>query len=160
MDSSNAVGAIAHPVPQSPQTSLRLSIIGFYIVAVLFNLCLVVQVMTVGFAYFDHPAWWGTHVWLARSYSGLSLILLVWAYQAPFSRRIRLLSLSLPILLGLQFLTMYAQLPLPIPVTAFHPLIGFSLFSASTTLVHRVGYLLRPALNDNASIHQATEESA
>lgn len=160
MDSSNAVGAIAHPVSQPPQTSLRLSVIGFYIVAVLFNLCLVIQVMTVGLAYFDHPSWWDTHVWLARSSSGLSLVLLVWAYQSPFSRRIRLLSLSLPILLGLQFLTMYAQLPLPIPGAAFHPLLGFSLFSASTTLVHRVGHLLRPALDDDASLHQATKERA
>lgn len=109
--------------------------IGFYTVSVIFNLCLIAQVLTVGMAYFYSPSWWHAHVWLVRSYSGLSLILLGWAVWTPFSPRIRGLTASLPVLLGLQFLTMHVQTPLHLDV--LHPLFGFTLFSISSTLVHR-----------------------
>jgi heme A synthase len=41
----------------------------------------------------------------------------------------------MPLLLGLQFLTIHLKAPLPLGV--LHPFIGFTLFSVSTTLVHR-----------------------
>jgi hypothetical protein len=50
--------------------------IGFYATSIVFNLCLIAQVLTVGVAYFNDPAWWTVHVWLVRGYSGLSLVLL------------------------------------------------------------------------------------
>jgi hypothetical protein len=137
---------------ENPQPSLKPAVIGFYAIAVLFNLCLVAQVLTVGLAYFDNPAWWNTHVWIVRGYSGLSLVLLVGVYWIPMSQRIRMLTLSLPILLGLQFLTIHTQLPLPISLAIFHPLLGFSLFSASTTLVHRVGNVVFPKKDNNITI--------
>jgi hypothetical protein len=40
--------------------------IGFYAIAVIFNLCLIAQVLTVGVAYFADPIWWEVHVWLVR----------------------------------------------------------------------------------------------
>lgn len=110
--------------------------LGFYGVAVLFNLCLIAQVLTVGVAYFSDPAWWNVHVWLVRGYSGLSLILLVGALIAPFSNRIRSLAATLPVLLGLQFYSIYVKTSLHLEV--LHPLIGFSLFYVSSSLVHRV----------------------
>lgn len=118
------------------QSSGRWSHLGFHILAVFFNLCLNAQVLTVGLAYFYNPQWWQVHVWLVRGYSGLSLILLVWVYLIPFPRRVRSLTSSLPLLLGLQFLTIHLETPIPLAV--LHPLIGFTLFSVSTTLVHRV----------------------
>lgn len=136
--STPSLDAIAKSAPENTQASLNPAITGFYAIAVLFNLCLVAQVLTVGLAYFDNPTWWNTHVWLVRGYSGLSLVLLAWVYWIPVPQRIRMLTLSLPILLGLQFLTIHGQLPLPVSLAIFHPLLGFSLFSASTTLVHRV----------------------
>lgn len=142
---------IANQAPGNAQASLKPAITGFYIVAVLFNLCLVVQVLTVGLAYFDNPGWWNTHIWLVRGYSGLSLVLLAWVYWIPFPQRVRMLTFSLPILLGLQFLTIHEQLPLPVPLAIFHPLLGFSLFSASTTLVHRVRHILFPATDKSTS---------
>lgn len=144
--------AIAKSTPEDTQASLKLPITGFYAIAILFNLCLVAQVLTVGLAYFDNPAWWHTHVWLVRGYSGLSLVLLAWVYWIPMSQRIRMLTLSLPILLGLQFLTIHGQLPLPVPLAIFHPLLGFSLFSASSTLVHRVGHIVFPKKENNTTI--------
>nr|WP_199316851.1 DUF6220 domain-containing protein [Chroococcidiopsis sp. [FACHB-1243]] len=57
----------------APTASRRWNQIGFYTVAVLFNLCLTIQVLTVGLAYFYSPQWWNVHVWLVRGYSGLSL---------------------------------------------------------------------------------------
>lgn len=120
------------------------AVIGFYTIAILFNLCLTAQVLTVGLAYFHTSTWWQTHVWLVRGYSGLSLILLAWVYWIPFPKRVRILTASFPILLGLQFLTIHVQTPLPIPLAVVHPLIGFSLFSASTTLVHRVWRMIPP----------------
>jgi Family of unknown function (DUF6220) len=118
------------------QVSDRWGQIGFYTVSVLFNLCLIAQVLTVGMAYFYSPSWWSAHVWLVRSYSGLSLILLGWAVWTPFSARIRGLTASLPVLLGLQFLTIHVKTPLHLDV--LHPLFGFTLLSISSTLVHRV----------------------
>ncbi|WP_238393316.1 DUF6220 domain-containing protein [Myxacorys almedinensis] len=150
--STPSLDAIANQTLENPQPSLKPAIIGFYALAVLFNLCLVAQVLTVGLAYFDNPDWWNTHVWLVRSYGVLSLVLLTWVYWIPVSKRIRMLTLSLPILLGLQFLTIHTQLSLPVSLAIFHPLLGFSLFSASTTLVHRVGHIVFPKKDNNTTI--------
>jgi len=150
--STPSLDAIAHQKLDNPQPSLKPAIIGFYALAVLFNLCLVAQVLTVGLAYFDNPAWWNTHVWLVRGYSGLSLVLCAWVFWIPMPQRVRMLTLSLPILLGLQFLTIHTQLPLPISLAIFHPLLGFSLFSASTTLVHRIGNIVFPKKDNNTTI--------
>jgi hypothetical protein len=150
--STPSLDAIANQTLENPQPSLKPVIIGFYALAVLFNLCLVAQVLTVGLAYFDNPAWWNTHVWLVRGYSGLSLVLLAWVYWIPMPQRVRMLTLSLPILLGLQFLTIHTQLSLPISLAILHPLLGFSLFSASTTLVHRIGNIVFPKKDNNTTI--------
>jgi hypothetical protein len=121
--------------PSSHQTYIR-----FYILAVLFNLCLVAQVLTVGLAYFYNADWWNPHVWLVRGYSGLSLILAIWAYFSSLPRRVRSLASSLPVLLGLQFSSIHLKTPF---------LIGFTLLSVSSSLVHRVWRVLSPANHQN-----------
>lgn len=128
------------------QTSQRQSQKLFYILAVLFNLCAIAQILTVGLAYFSNSEWWNVHVWLVRGYAGLSIILLVWAYSIPFSPKVRRLAVSLPLLLVLQFLTIHVNFLLPLAV--LHPLIGFALFSASTSLVHRVWRVINPSLSE------------
>jgi Family of unknown function (DUF6220) len=125
--------------------------IAFLTIAVLFNLCLVIQVLTVGLAYFYNPDWWKIHVWLVRGYGGLSLILLVLVFFSSFPRRVRSLTVSMPIFLGLQFLTIHLKSPLPLGV--LHPLIGFTLFNTNATLVHRTWQLVYPKPNaDNEEI--------
>lgn len=109
---------------------------GFYATSIVFNLCLIAQVFTVGVAYFNDPAWWNVHVWLVRSYSGLSLILLGGSLSFPYSDTIRALTVSLPLLLGLQFASIHLKSLLHLEV--LHPLIGFTLFYISSSLVHRV----------------------
>jgi hypothetical protein len=131
---------------QAP-TSGHQSHIGFYVVAVLFNLCLVAQVLTVGLAYFYNPEYWKLHVWLVRGYSCLALLLLGWSFIAPFSRRIRSLTASLPVLLGLQFASIYIETPLHLEI--LHPLIGFTVLSVSSSLVHRVRRSLSPTKHQN-----------
>lgn len=108
----------------------------FYAISILFNVCLIAQVLTVGVAYFTDPGWWNMHVWLVRGYSGLSLVLLAGAWFTSFSNKIRSLAASLPVLLGLQFCTIHLKTPLHLEV--LHPLIGFTLFYVSSSLVHRV----------------------
>ena len=110
--------------------------IGFYSTAIIFNICLIAQVLTVGVAYFTDPAWWTIHVWLVRGYGGLSLIVLIGSFMAPFSGRVRSLAASLPVLLTLQFCSIHLKTPLQLEV--LHPLIGFTLFYVSSSLVHRV----------------------
>ncbi len=110
--------------------------LSFYGTAIVFNVCLIAQVLTVGMAYFSNPAWWNIHVWLVRGYGGLLLILLAGSLITPFSRRIRSLTVSLPLLLGFQFCSIHLKTPLHLEV--LHPLIGFALFYISTSLVHRV----------------------
>jgi hypothetical protein len=117
--------------------------LGFYAVSVVFNLCLIAQLITVGMAYFVNPAWWHIHVWLIRGYGGLSLLLLGWTFITPFSSKIQRLTASLPVLLGLQFCTIHFKSPLHLEV--LHPLIGFALLSVASTLVHTVWRSLAPA---------------
>ena len=110
--------------------------LSFYTTSIIFNLCLIAQVLTVGVAYFSNPDWWNIHVWLVRGYSGLSLILLVESLIAPFSGRIRGLTASLPVLLGIQFSSIHLNTPLHFEV--LHPLIGFVLFYVSSSLVRHL----------------------
>lgn len=129
------------------QISRRWIQISFLIAVVLFNLCLIIQIFSVGLAYFYNSDWWNLHIWLVRGYGGLSLILLIWVFLIPFPRRVRNLTASMPVLLGLQFLTIHLQTSFPLAV--FHPLIGFSLFSISTTLVHRTSRIVFPNYNQD-----------
>ena len=69
------------------RTPTRRMQIGFYVTSVVFNVCLIAQLLTVGVAYFNNPAWWNIHVWLVRGYGGLSLVLLGWSFLTPFSRQ-------------------------------------------------------------------------
>ncbi|MEH2283701.1 MAG: DUF6220 domain-containing protein [Nostoc sp.] len=116
--------------------------IGFYTTSIVFNICLIAQLLTVGVAYFNDPTWWTIHVWLVRGYSGLSFLLLGGSFIAPFSDRIRSLSVSLPVLLGLQFASIHLKSPLHLEI--LHPLIGFMLLYVSSSLVHHVARTLSP----------------
>ncbi|MEH1918916.1 DUF6220 domain-containing protein [Nostoc sp.] len=129
------------------QISRRWIQISFLIAVVVFNLCLIIQIFSVGLAYFYNSDWWNLHIWLVRGYGGLSLILLIWVFLIPFPRRVRNLTASMPVLLGLQFLTIHLQTSFPLAV--FHPLIGFSLFFISTTLVHRTSHIVFPNQNQD-----------
>lgn len=128
---------------------IRWMSIGFYAAAIVFNICLIAQLLTVGVAYFNNPAWWSIHVWLVRGYSGLSLILLGWSFIAPFPCRIQYLAAALPVLLGLQFSSIHLKTPLHLEV--LHPLIGFALVYVSSSLVHRVW---RSVLSTNHQTNQ------
>jgi Family of unknown function (DUF6220) len=116
--------------------------LGFYALALLFNFCLIAQVLTVGLAYFYNPEYWHTHVLLVRGYSVLAPIMLLWVFLSPFPQRVQNLVISTLVLLCLQFLTIHLKLPLNTAI--LHPLIGFSLFNISTTLVHRVQHIVFP----------------
>jgi Family of unknown function (DUF6220) len=114
--------------------------VGFCVMAVGFNLCLIAQLLTVGVAYFIDPAWWNVHIWLVRGYAGLALLLLGWVSIVPCSRKIRSLTISLPVLLVFQFGSIHLKTPLHLEV--LHPLVGFSLLYVSSSLVHAA---LKPA---------------
>ena len=122
--------------------------LGFYAISIIFNVCLIAQVLTVGVAYFTDPAWWNIHVWLVRGYGGLSLILLAGSLMAPFSARIRSLTASLPVLLGFQFCSIHLKTPLHLEV--LHPLIGFTLLYVSSSLIHHVSREVFNKSNDLA----------
>lgn len=128
----------------------RWTAIGFYATSIIFNLCLISQLLTVGVAYFNNPAWWNIHIWLVRGYGGLSLVLLGWSFIAPFSRRIRHLAASLPVLLGLQFASIHLKSPLHLEI--LHPLIGFTLLYISSNLVHHISRTLSSSNDPNNQI--------
>jgi hypothetical protein len=102
-------------IDRAPMHWLQL---GFYAVSVIFNLCLIAQLLTVGIAYFVNPTWWNIHVWLVRGYGGLSLLLLGWTFITPFAGKIQRLTASLPVLLGLQFCSIHLKSPLHLEVIA------------------------------------------
>jgi Family of unknown function (DUF6220) len=108
---------------------------GFLTIAILFNFCLIAQLLTVGLAIFDDPIWWNIHVLLVRGYSGLVVLLLAGLLIHPFPQKIKMLTGSLVALLILQFIT--GQFNHSFHLGVLHPLLGFSLFTSSTTLVHR-----------------------
>jgi hypothetical protein len=109
--------------------------IGFLTIAILFNFCLIAQLLTVGLAVFDDPTWWNIHVLLVRGYGGLVVLLLAGLFVHPFPQKIKMLTVGLIILLTLQFITGHLNHLLHLGI--LHPLLGFSLFTSSTTLVHR-----------------------
>lgn len=109
--------------------------VGFLAIAILFNLCLVAQLLTVGLAVFSDAGWWQIHIWLVRGYGGIAVLLLMGLFITPFPKRVQTLTKAIAILLLLQFATAHIQQPLPLGV--LHPLTGFTLFTTSTTLVHR-----------------------
>jgi Family of unknown function (DUF6220) len=108
---------------------------GFLAIAALFNLCLIAQLLTVGLAIFDDPTWWNIHILLVRRYSGLVVLLLAELLIHPFPQKIKMLTASLVALLTLQFITGHLNHLFHLGV--LHPLLGFSLFTSSTTLVHK-----------------------
>ena len=108
---------------------------GFLAIAVLFNFCLIAQLLTVGLAIFDDPTWWHIHVLLVRGYGGLVVLLLAGLLINPFPQKIKMLTAGLVTLLTLQFITGHLNQPLHLGI--IHPLLGFLLFTSSTTLVHR-----------------------
>ncbi|MEM7066064.1 MAG: DUF6220 domain-containing protein [Cyanobacteria bacterium P01_B01_bin.77] len=109
--------------------------VGFLAMAILFNLCLVAQLLTVGLAVFADASWWQVHVWLVRGYGGLAVLLLTGIFVTPLPKRVQTLTKAIAILLLFQFATAHIQQPLLLGV--LHPLTGFTLFTTSTTLVHR-----------------------
>ena len=124
---------------------------GFLAIAILFNLCLAIQLLTVGLALFSAPSWWQIHIWFVRSYSGLAVLLLLGTQTAPFPKRIKALTRGIVVLLLLQFVTANVQQPLPLGI--FHPLAGFALFMISTTLVHQSISLLSDPSNNSPVDH-------
>ncbi len=122
---------------------------GFYATAIVFNLCLIAQLLTVGVAFFNDPTWWAIHVWLVRGYGGLSLVLLAWAFVAPFSTKVRSLTISLPVLLGLQFASIHFK---TLHLEVLHPLIGFTLLYVSSSLVHHVSRSLSPSVLETEAV--------
>jgi hypothetical protein len=122
---------------QSEQTKLSGRWIqkGFLTIAVLFNFCLIAQLLTVGLAVFDDPTWWHIHVVLVRGYGGLVVLLLAGLFLHTFPQKIVMLTVGLGILLTLQFITGHLNQTFHLGI--IHPLLGFSLFTSSTTLVHR-----------------------
>ena len=106
------------------------------VLAILFNLCLAMQLLTVGLAVFLNADWWQIHRWLVRGYGGLAVLLSISALVLVYPQKIRALTQAAVVLLVLQFATVHIHHPFPLVI--FHPLIGFTLFSVSTTLVHRL----------------------
>lgn len=121
--------------------------VGFMAIAILFSLCLVAQLLTVGLAVFSDASWWQVHVWLVRGYGGLAILLLIGPFITPLPKRIQSLTRAIALLLLLQFVTAHVQQPLPLGV--LHPLTGFILFTISTTLAHRAMTLVKEH-SDNA----------
>lgn len=132
-----AIILIVMAVLHSEQTQLSRRWIqkGFLAITVLFNFCLIAQLLTVGLAVFDDPTWWNIHILLVRGYGGLAILLLAGLFINPFSQKIKVLTVGLVILLTLQFLTGHLNHLLHLGI--LHPLLGFLLFTSSTTLVHR-----------------------
>lgn len=107
----------------------------FLAIAVLFNFCLIAQLLTVGLAVFDDPTWWNIHILLVRGYGGLVVLLTAGLFVNPFPQKIKMLTAGLVTLLTLQFITGHLNHLLHLGI--IHPLLGFLLFTSSTTLVHR-----------------------
>lgn len=70
-----------------------------------------------------------------RGYGGLAVLLLAGLLINPFPQKIKMLTAGLVTILTLQFITVRLNHPLHLGI--LHPLLGFLLFTSSTTLVHR-----------------------
>ena len=144
------------PLPIETENEKNWVQVGFLAIAVLFNLCLVTQLLTVGLALFSDASWWQVHVWLVRGYGGLAVLLLIGTFLTPFPKRIQALTKAMVILLLVQFVTAHIQQPLPLGI--LHPLTGFTLFTTSTTLVHRaMSFVIGDSEKENQDISNSLE---
>lgn len=75
MTTNSEIAGVGSEAPNENRSPVRWIQIGFYAISVVFNLCLIPQLLTVGVAYFQDPAWWQIYVLLVRGYSGLSMTL-------------------------------------------------------------------------------------
>ena len=148
----------SEPLPTASENEKVWVQVSFLAIAILFNLCLVAQLLSVGLAIFSDPSWWQVHVWLVRGYGGLAVVLLIGTFLTPFPKRIQTLTSAMVILLFVQFATAHIQQPIPLGV--LHPLTGFTLFTTSTTLVHRAMSFVKEGSDDARNDNNQTDNQA
>ena len=84
------------------------------------------------------------------------MLLLIGTFLTPFPKRIQALTKAMVILLLVQFVTAHIQQPLPLGI--LHPLTGFTLFTTSTTLVHRaMSFVIGDSEKENQDISNSLE---
>ena len=102
-------------------------------------LALMGQVATAGAAVFVDPTWWLVHAAMAHWFDWLTVAIVVLAFAGRMSRRFKVLSVTLVLLMLVQYVTAGLRDSATLGAgAALHPLTGFVLFWAATELMREV----------------------
>lgn len=105
----------------------------FLIGIIIFVVCLLLQLFTVGMSVFINPSWWATHTQFAHVIGSLALILLPVAFLGRFPKTIWGLTGLINTLLFVQFATIHLSvLPGLSLSSVLHPVNAFFLLWAAT----------------------------
>lgn len=104
----------------------------FFYIAVVFVLCVAIQVFFAGYAIFVDPVKWSTHVFFVKVIEFLPIIMLIISFMGKLPKILRWQSLGLFLLIFL----MYATANIP-AAGAFHPVVALLMFWLSIAVVKR-----------------------
>lgn len=112
--------------PTSPRPArVRWAQRGFVLFGGVFTICVAIQVFIAGMAVFVDPSNWNLHTTFVHAFELLPWFMLVMAFVGRLSRRLKLLSILLWVLIGIQYATasMFGSL-----VAAIHPVNALAMF--------------------------------
>ena len=105
----------------------KLASLAFLLVALIFVLCVTIQIFIAGLATFVNPVNWANHISFVHIIEALALLLLLLAFAGRFPGSIRWRSAGLLALIFLQYFTANVTAVMPW-LAATHPVIAMSLF--------------------------------
>jgi putative tricarboxylic transport membrane protein len=115
----------------------------FFYFALLFAVCVAIQVFIAGLATFVNPAQWKAHTTFIHIFQYVVIIMLIVSFTGKFPKSLRWQCLSLFLLIMVMYAT--ANLTSSIPVAgAFHPVIALILFWLSVRIIPRAWRLAYP----------------
>ena len=112
----------------------RLSRIVYFYLAVVFAVCVAVQVFFAGIALFVDPAKWETHKIFIRIFEFIPIIMLIFSFTGKLPKSLRWLSFILFLLVMGMYAT--ANLTRSIPIAgAFHPVVALIMFWIAAKII-------------------------
>ncbi len=108
---------------------------GYLVVAILFVLCVLLQVFLAGVSIFVSPSWWEIHKRFGESFGSLTILLLLLSIAMRPQRSIIWLTTLLVVLYSLQyvFIELASRLGVPL-LSALHPVNALVIFWLAVTL--------------------------
>lgn len=121
----------------------RGSRIAFLVIAVVFTICVALQVFIAGMAVFAGPQNWAMHVQFVHVFELLPILMLVLSFTGRIPVRMRVESGVLFLLIGYMYFAANIVRVMPM-LAATHPVMGFAIFALAVSILPRAWRLAFP----------------